>query len=172
MTKAAMPTLMTEKAATVVSRWNRCSSAGGTAPRRITSLNSSGPMTSASAAKSPHRAASSFHVVPLAPTASVGGGAFTPIPNVYTPAGECPSWPVTCQRTVYADPRASLDTAATTTLPPSVNLVVPDRTVPSDANTWIARELPVTDSLNRSRICLGGDSIFDCVAGIAWTMVA
>ena len=57
-------------------------------------------MTSARAAKRSQRARSSFHVVPLAPTASVGGGGLTPTPNVKTPEGEWPSEPVTRQRTV------------------------------------------------------------------------
>ena len=69
-------------------------------PRRTTSRSTSGPMSSASAPKSAQRARSSRHVVPDAPTASVGGGALTPTPKVKTPAGECPSSPITRQRTV------------------------------------------------------------------------
>ncbi len=70
--------------------------------------------------KSAQRATSSFHVDPPAPTASVGGGAGTPTPNVKTPAGAWPSPPITRQRTVYAAPRRSPETGARTTLPRSV----------------------------------------------------
>ena len=96
----AIPTSITRNAATTETRWKRRSSGSGTRPRRITSRTTSGPMSRASALKSAHRAMSSRHVVPEAPTASVGGGAATPTPNVKTPAGECPSSPITRHRTV------------------------------------------------------------------------
>ena len=87
----AMPTSITRNAATTATRWKPRSRRSGTGPRRMTSRTTSGPMSSASAPKSAQRARSSRQVVPEAPTASVGGGAATPTPNVKTPAGECPS---------------------------------------------------------------------------------
>ena len=165
-TNAAMPTSITRNAATTETTWKRRSSASGTNdPRRITSRTTSGPISNASAAKSPHRARSSRHVVPDAPTASVGGGAATPTPKVNTPPGLCPSSPITLQRTVYPLPRASRETGATTTYPSSSVRAVPETTVPSGASTSMAFAEMVTGSLKRSRTAVGGVSTRDCVTG-------
>ena len=110
-----MPMLIAMNAETVVRTLILFSSGAGTGPRRMSSRTTSGPITRASAAKRPQRAASSFHVVAPAPTASVGGGAFTPTPKVNTPAGEWPSADVTRHLTVYPCPRETPETGATTT---------------------------------------------------------
>jgi hypothetical protein len=60
------------------------------------------PIIRASDANRAHRATSSRHVIPDAPTASVGGGAATSTPNVKTPVATWPSAETTRQRTVYA----------------------------------------------------------------------
>ena len=62
------------------------------------------PSSSASETKNAQRTTSSRQVMPEAPTASVGGGASTPTPNVKTPVPTWPSADSSRQRTVYASP--------------------------------------------------------------------
>ena len=158
---------MTAKAATMGTRWKRRSSAFGTGPRRTRRRTASGPITSASAANRSQRETSSFQVAAPAPTASVGGGASTPTPKVNTPAGEWPSPPVTRQRTVYAAPRASPETGATTTVPSRATRARPESTRPFGDRTRMASLPAVTAELKRRRISVGGTSTRDCVAGDA-----
>ena len=99
-TNATIPTSITRNAAATPSRWKPRSTRAGTGPRTTTRRTTSGPIRSASATNRAQRATSSRQVAAEAPTASVGGGAATPTPNVKTPAGACPSAPITRQRTV------------------------------------------------------------------------
>ena len=82
------------------SRCTRRSTRGSTTPGRTSRRTPTTPIRSESETNSAQRATSSRHVTPEAPTASVGDGAGTPTPKVYTPFPTWPSAEISCQRTV------------------------------------------------------------------------
>ena len=135
-------------------------------PRRITSRTTSGPISSASAAKSAQRARSSRHVVPDAPTASVGGG-----------AGDTDAEREDARRASARRLRSRASARCSPSRRRGERRARPRRTrrprsapsprarVPSGASTSIAFEVIVTGWLKRSRTSVGGVSTRDCVTG-------
>ncbi len=122
----------------------RRSTRGSTGRGRIRTRIPTTPITSASETNSTHRATSSRHVWPDEPTASVGDGASTPTPKVKTPLPTCPSAEISCQRTVYASPRASPRTGARITVLSADWVTLPECTRPSAASTTIESGVAVT----------------------------
>ena len=124
------------------------------------------PSSNASATKYAHRAASSVHVGPVEPNASVGGGgvdadaervdagARVAVGRGRAPANRVAPRPPWSPWSAHADDAPAVDRTA-----------APESLRPSAENTSIARGVIVTVWSKRSTTALGGEPSVDCVAG-------
>ena len=165
----AMPTSITRNAATTETMWKRRSSARAPTPRRITSRTTMrSDQQRRARAKSAHRATSSRHVVPDAPTASVGGGAGNTdaereharrasARRLRSRASE-PCSPLPATRPARRARRRRTRRPLSSPSPESDGAV-------GREHAGSAFDEIVTGSLKRSRISVGGVSTRDCVTG-------